>query len=101
MCAVRNPHAALDAAKRIRHSRREVPNAANYYIGECDRPTGRIKRHPDLGEQMLFWQAWEKKIGLNCGHKHARFFVIDARGTVIATMDHKIKTVPREKVRAA
>jgi hypothetical protein len=93
---MRNPDASVEAANRIRHTRREVFNAGSYYIGERSRATGRIFRRPDLGERMLFWQAYGKKQGLNCGHKHARFFVIDAHGTVVATMDHKIKTVPCE-----
>jgi hypothetical protein len=50
---------------------------------------------------MLFWQAYGKKQGLNCGHKHARFFVIDTHGAVVATMDHKVKTVLRENTRTA
>ena len=93
---MRDPDASVEAANRIRHTRREVFNAASYYIGERNRATGRIFRRPDLGQGMLFWQAYGVKQGLNCGHKHARFFVIDSHGTVVATMDHKIKTVPRE-----
>jgi hypothetical protein len=93
---VHNPDASVEAANSIRHTRREVFNTGSYYIGERSRATGRIFRRPDLGERMLFWQAYGKKQGLNCGHKHARFFVIDAHGTVVANMDHKIKTVPCE-----
>ena len=35
---MRNPDASVEAANRIRHTRREVLNAGSYYIGERSPP---------------------------------------------------------------
>jgi len=89
---------AVEMANRIRHKRQEVINGGSYYIGERNRVTGKIMRRPDLGGAMLFWEAYGKKQDMNTGRKTPRFFVIDAHGTIVSTIAHKIKTIPNKEV---
>ena len=94
---VRRLDRSVEMANRIRHKRQEVVNAGRYFIGERSPVTGKITCYSDPERAMFFWEAFAKKQGLNCGRKHPRFFVIDGKGTVISTIDHKLKTIPRER----
>jgi hypothetical protein len=74
----------------VDRTRMEVPNLASYYLSERG-PLGRLRR---ISGSMLFWRAYSEKQGLNCGRKRPRFFVVDKTGTVVSTIDDKVKTIP-------
>jgi hypothetical protein len=84
--------------EKASRERLEVSNLADYYIVE--RIGGRLYR-PKGQKPMLFWTAYGRKQGLNCGLKTPRFFVVDANWNIISTIDYKVKTMPFRRMRRA